>query len=89
MFGRNKQIPVFGRIRSQLIPMFGIIRSEFQCLEEIRSEFQCLEGSDHNSNVWKNKVNTPMFRRKEIRIPVLKKKVTIPVFERIRPESKK
>jgi len=74
MFGRNKQIPVFGRIRSQLIPMFGIIRSEFQCLEEIRSEFQCLEGSDQNSNVWKSKVNIPMLRTNEVRIPELKKK---------------
>ena len=83
MFGRNRQIPVFGRIRSQLIPMFGIITSEFQGLEEIRSELQCLEGSDHNSNVWKNKVNTPMFRRNEVRIPVKKKvknNILIPIF---------
>ena len=68
--------------------MFGIIRSEFQCLEEIRSEFLCLKGSDHNSNVWKSKVNTLMFEEMRSEFHYWRKKVTIPVFGRIRSESK-
>ena len=68
--------------------MFGIIRSEFQCLEEIRSEFLCLKGSDHNSNVWKSKVNILMFKEMRSEFQYWRKKVTIPVFGRIRSESK-
>ena len=44
-------------------------------LGEIRPEFQCLEGSGENSNVWKNNGRN---------FSVLKDKVRIPMFGRIR-----